>query len=322
MELFVRDNSNIESESDIDSRLLDDYEALPDGPELDESPLGRDGIDPVKPLYDHEFDDESFDTMGESAWMKNIPDDRKQIDYQDIKGNRAIKSIRNRIYYRIKRRKVNDVIGRYWLDLIITANIIRQIANLAIGHKAIIRWFDYGGFENKGWELGGTHGLLIPINAVEQNVPSWGYTKKSSQLRLCAVNERCLSFYSPGNKSRSGVLFCGDSPMGYGKKCSQPFIIPQQDTIPFFVATAPHHGSQTNARAYNYILNQIRTIRVFWIRTGGTEKHPGDAYRRILPCLRLCTRCPRYHKKVNSEASICLHYRGSPFISANSQCHC
>ena len=322
MESFSQNHPYIESELDIDNALLDNFDPLPDEPVPDESPLERDEIDSAKPPYDLEIDDVSIDKRDEPPWMKDIPDHRKQVDYNDTEGDRAIKSARGRIYYRIRCGKVNKVIGRYWLDLIITANIIRRIANSAIGHKVMIRWFDYGGFEDAGWKSGGEPRSLIPINAVEQTEPSSDYTDKSRQLRLNAVNERCLSFYSPGYKSGSGVLFCGDSPMGHGKGYLQPFIIPQQRSIPAIIATAPHHGSQTNARAYTHILRQVRTKPVFWVRSGGTKKHPGDAYRSIPPCLRLCTWCPRAHKRTRYERFVDLHFRSVPITSSGYPCSC
>ena len=322
MEEFAISHSEVDSESDIDDGLLEDFERLPENPVPDESPREGDETDSVKPPYDREFDDDSFDDIGEQPWMKNIPDHRKQVDYQDTEGARAIRSAQRQIRERISNGEVSEVIGRYWLDLIITADVIRQIANLGIGHKATIRWFDYGGFDDKGWELGGVHGLLIPINSVEQVKPSLDYTSKSRQLRLCAVNERCLSFYSPGNWFRLGVLFCGDSPMGHGRGYSTPFVIPQQSKIPFVIATAPHHGSQTNARAYTYILKQIQTMPVVWVRSGGKKMHPGNAYRSIPPCLRLCSSCPLYDINVRYEASIMLPRCGFPITVTGYPCRC
>ncbi|WP_175944124.1 AAA family ATPase [Burkholderia pyrrocinia] len=56
------------------------------------------------------------------------------------------------------------------------------------------------------------------------------------------------------------------------------------------IATAPHHGADSNAMAYGHIAG-FGSVS-FWIRAGGKPHHPQSAYRAISGAIRTCTHCP------------------------------
>ena len=298
---FETKHRDINSVVKIDAKLLKDIDLLSDDESLHEPLRGErlrthDEIESVERSNDRDIDDKLIDS--------------------------AIRFAQRMIDFHIENKFVNAAIGQYWRDLFSTAEIISRIAHSAKRYKVKIRWFDYGKFQDNGWRpQGGDPDLLIPVNAVEQK-PAPTNLMMSYLLRLTVRNEQCLSFYSPGRKSEAGVLFCGDSPMGYNKRYSTPFVLPKPSPAPLVIATAPHHGSKSNSLAYCHILKQIVGIPTFWIRSGGNSGQPGDAYRSIPARCRLCTWCPRSGIRPKVQKFVKLHFRGTLFVSKGRPCNC
>lgn len=208
---------------------------------------------------------------------------------------RAFQSGRSRVRYRAAKRKVNKTAATFWLGLIDTAERIRRIAVQATHHSVPVRWFDFGEFAKTLRAGGGNAGFLIPLNAIELVIPPSPPVGLSFLVRLTPVNEECLVFLSPGTKWESpSILFTGDSPLGKGTNYSESWLEWPEDASPYVVATAPHHGSESNFSAYGHL---ERTVHVcLWVRSGGTNQHPGRTYRMLDPALRACTHCPHVSK--------------------------
>src|SRR5262249_41030865 len=156
-----------------------------------------------------------------------------------------------------------------WLALIQASASIRGIADHAITHNVRVRWFDHEEFVRTRLARGGVRDFLVPINAVEQAPPP-PVARMSYLARLSPVNEECLAFLAPPTLSRLGVVFCGDSPLGDGPSYGNSFLPSGPRPVLPVVATAPHHGSESNAVAYGH-LNAWGYVQV-WLRTGGSRK--------------------------------------------------
>ena len=222
-------------------------------------------------------------------------------------------------------------IARYWISLASTATTIRDIILSAHHHSVKIRWFDFSKFEEDGRPEGGILGLLTPINAVELYDPSALIQQPpdftvSYRLSLTLSNRQCLSFYSPGHAACPGVLFCGDSPMGYGRKHLVPFKLPGRGRIQSVIATAPHHGQESNAIAYKHIHHQVAPGGIFWIRSGGSRKNPpGASFCGIPSQHRICTWCPYSSAGSPKEVATIVQPNSigrAPIFWTGNRCNC
>lgn len=235
-----------------------------------------------------------------------LPEDRPAEE----RAARAFRNGRGRIRYRVAKKKVSKTVASFWLGLIDTAERIHAIAVQAMRHGVKVRWFDFGEFARTDRSGGGDRGFLIPLNAVELATPPPPPVGLSFLVRLTPVNEECLVFLSPASKDYwlgPSILFTGDSPLGKGKNYSASWLRWPTEASRYVVATAPHHGSESNLAAYNHISNEVKVI--CWVRSGGNASHPGPTYRRIDPSLRICTNCPRT-KKPRQAAEI--HFSKRP----------
>lgn len=208
----------------------------------------------------------------------------------DDDSSRAFNAARRKVRRRHKRlaSKLQARIALYWLDLIETAKAIRGIAVAAIQHGMRTRWFDFEEFARTRQAIGGTRGFLVPVNAVEQAPPP---TALFLYMRLTLINQQSLVFLAPPALSRLGVLFCADSPLGDGTDFTRSFLPALTRPSWPIVATAPHHGSETNSVAYSH-LNKWADVVVL-LRAGGSAKQPGETFLNQNSCLRLCARCPK-----------------------------
>jgi hypothetical protein len=100
------------------------------------------------------------------------------------------------------------------------------------------------------------------------------------RLALTTVNKESLVFHSPYSKDALGVLFCSDSDLR--------FVPPLPRMIG--LATAPHHGSESNATAYHRI-NQGGVLNRFsaWVRSDSRSR-PGPSFVNRQE-RKFCTRC-------------------------------
>lgn len=222
---------------------------------------------------------------------------------------RTFQNGRSRVRYRKAKCKISKAVATFWLDLIDTAERIRKIAVQAIHHGVPVRWFDFGEFDRTGRATGGVAGTLIPLNAVELGNPPPPQAGLSFLVRLTPVNEECLVFLSPGEDWESpSIVFTGDSPLGNGVNYSKSWLQWPKYASPHVIATAPHHGSESNFLAYKHLGEEVFVH--LWMRSGGTARHPGPTYRQLQHSFRICTHCPR-EKKPRQAAEV--FFRQSPW---------
>lgn len=178
------------------------------------------------------------------------------------------------------------------LDLIDTAERIREIALSASVNSVPVRWFDYLAYSRHRVATGGED-FLRPVNARElrepPTLPGFAFCRF---LALSRANRESLAYLSSGDDAHVDVLFCGDSPLGDGRGYVNSFLAGKGTNKPLIV-TAPHHGADSNAMAYGHIAGFGEVS--FWIRAGGKPYHPQSAYRTIPGGARTCTHCPHHN---------------------------
>jgi len=235
------------------------------------------------------------------VWLKEQAANLELDAVNDAASAKAFSRGRRLIRYRASTQQLDQQWSAFWVSLIDTAERIRKIAVQAIRHNVKVRWFDFGEFAKTLQASGGEPDLLVPLNAVELVVPPPPISGMMYMARLTPVNEECLVLLSPSNKWTDdlGVVFTGDSPLGDGPNYSRSLLDWLPKPQPWVVATAPHHGSESNAVAYAH-LERITTV-VLWLRSGGSSKHPGPTYRNLSPGRRGCTHCP--HRNLEREVA-------------------
>jgi hypothetical protein len=293
---LARDRTDLNAEN-LDAeeieRLLDTEAVRQLQPDGDDS----DSDEPVT-----EIDRQDLDDFDEPSWMREMRERAEEIVAHDPVAQRAFASARSRVYYRMRRGIVGQGLGRYWLSLIQTEENIRKIARHAVTHSIRIRWFDYGGFEERTKPSGGVRGLLVPIDAVEQSPPPRiGLRLWES---LSRINRESLVFYAPEANSWPGILFMADSPLGTGTGFLTPFRLPQLKPLRAIIATAPHHGAESAACAYRNLSHWA--VVALWIRTGGLPRHPEKTFRSLPATNRTCTHCPHMNLQLRPvDISFC-----------------
>lgn len=223
----------------------------------------------------------------EPVWMTELRGLIEQILRDEPAATRAFDSARRRIRYRQSKGKISLECRNMWISLIDTAERIRRIASSAIEYNIKIRWFSNKLFQDIGYPSGGIDTILIPLNSVEIVTPPvpciyW------SALCLTLENQESLVFYA-NSLNCAPVLFCADSPIGSGKEYLVSFPAPKgAQTCPLVLATAPHHGAESNSIAYKHVVRWFVSGSVIWVRSGGT-KRPGATFC-ALPW-KFCTNC-------------------------------
>ncbi|WP_170756498.1 MBL fold metallo-hydrolase [Ruegeria lacuscaerulensis] len=276
------------------SVILDEDESeVQQGDLRDKSLLNRsDNIEPDLEWpygFDHSFSAEGIPT--EPEWFDALRRGQRELAKDDV-ASRAYHSARRKVRRWRKQQpsKLRTRIALYWLDLMETAKAIRDLAIAAIRHGIPTRWFDFKKYEDTRRASGGVRNFLVPINAVEQATPP---TKLAKFLHLTNINRESLVFVAPPTRKRLGVLFCADSPLGDGPKFGRSFLPtmpPAMQRLPM-VATAPHHGAESNSPAYTH-LKDWSNIEVI-LRAGGSKKQPGPTFLNQHQYSLLCTKCPK-----------------------------
>lgn len=261
--------------------------------------------DDLRPEPDYDFDPffagtdidlGATEPLDEPEWFSDL---RRRRDY--ILGTRqpaqkAFQSCRRRIRYRRSRGRIGTALAEFWLGLIDAAENIRAIAEIAIERQVRVRWFDFDEFARTRSPRGGVPHFLVPLNAVEQAPPP--RVNLSYLARLSPINEACLAFIAPPTWTHLGVVYCGDSPLGDGPGYATSFL----DGLPPpklpVVATAPHHGSESNQIAYSH-LGRWADVQV-WLRTGGSQKQPGPTFKAFGFPKRICSHCPQTGLKLQA----------------------
>lgn len=179
--------------------------------------------------------------------------------------------------WRILRR--DDRRFRLFIEAISAANLIREISLAAYHTGALIRWFEYDRTSNSG----GIPRVLMPLNAHEI---VWLRIRRWPALRYLALttsNKQSLVFISPAHDEEPAVLFTADSDLSF------PQSIPWQNGM---IVTAPHHGSEANAYAYERFTSETTYgLDAIWVRSDGRFKtRPGNSYLKVCRS-RFCTLC-------------------------------
>jgi hypothetical protein len=159
------------------------------------------------------------------------------------------------------------------------ASRIREAAILAFHKGVTVRWFEH----NPLAPFGGASDLLLPANA-QQLLRM--YNRKVSVMEyisLSVANRESLVFWAPPTERMPGVLFTADSDLA---------IMSLPAGVENSLATAPHHGSESNADAYDVVMYASGDgTSVTWVRSDGRFlKRPGDAYLKKTT-KRFCTLC-------------------------------
>ena len=298
--------------------LMNDARALIEGEKDDDNKF--------QPPSDAKFHNQTIKDVYEPNWMKEIRANFKANGYDEDNCAKALNSVRDRISRQHSHGSFGRNIRAFLIELIDAAEKILKIALSALENDVPIRWFDYGEFVGTGEPSGGDSENLVPINSVEQSRLFRTY-KKTVLLYLTTENVQCLSFYSPGHSFNPGILFCGDSPMGYGDDCSKPFEPPKPITSYSVIVTAPHHGSKSNTMAYFNIRSQFIPFgapeNLFWVRSGASSNHPGGWYREIPSHRRICTSCPYNELPRKCAELIPLESKVNPsFVPFGHRCTC
>lgn len=200
----------------------------------------------------------------------------------------------------IRKLGIRADVAQRAIELIDTAERVRKIALSTIGKGVKVRWFDYLAYSKHRKATGGK-AFLRPVNAKEilpQAVLLSVQHRKF--VALTRANRESLVFFSATDDAHVGILFCGDSPLGDGRRYANSFLKGKSFNKPLIV-TVPHHGADSNAMAYGHI-KEFGSV-AFWIRSGGKPEHPEAAFRAISPAVRTCTYCP--HKNLPLQ-TVCI----------------
>ena len=144
-----------------------------------------------------------------------------------------------------------------------------------------------------------------PLDYEVNNVCDFGFVAKNSEevnsvpvlnsitqlamaIKLSAENKYSLVFEYRQDEPR--ILFTADSDLYFV----------QQNGIHYngsMVITAPHHGSDSNASAYD----KIQADNPFYIRTFYNKKHSIKAFLALQNCQKYCVRCCHQEQEVVFE---------------------
>lgn len=226
-------------------------------------------------------------------WLRDFLPDNQRREALDTAATREFDRGRRLVRYRAATQRLSEQQRSLWIRTIKTAERIRQIAVQAVRHDVPVRWFDFGEFAKSRSAMGGDAGRLVPLNSVELLFPPPPVEALSYLARLTPVNEECLVFLAEGAHRWPwdvGVVFTGDSPLGLGSGYGDSFLGSKLEESRVVVATAPHHGSESNRMAYQH-MEAVARVAV-WLRSGGSSKHPGPTFRGLPDGIRACTSCP------------------------------
>lgn len=163
-----------------------------------------------------------------------------------------------------------------WFDALMTASRIWKVIHAALVSGAELRRFEYGQPPSGG------HCWLKPVNSAEVlRVPQ--AKSPLSWLNLTRVNREALVFAGLPTDNPP-ILFSSDSELN---DCLA--VVPSCALL----ITAPHHGSNDNAKAYANINSHAGTGHL-WVRSDSANKvRPCEDFTTIPYEKRACTTCHR-----------------------------
>ncbi len=196
-----------------------------------------------------------------------------------------------------------------------TAEKIRQIAETALRHDILVRWFDFDQFERGAPASGGEPGFLVPLSAVEMEAPKpeLDGVRLFFSLRLTEQNVESLVFQRLESESEPGVIFLGDSRLAFGidkpvGDFPKPPALPRKRAI----ITAAHHGSRVNDRAYTVLdqwLGNPLSDQCLFIRNGGMWKQTLGQY--LSKSNRRCAQCRQCFKDGLQQNVVVIAKKGN-----------
>jgi hypothetical protein len=179
------------------------------------------------------------------------------------------------------------------------ASRIRAIALEAFHRGIPVQWFEFGATK----PLDGV-ATLRPLNARVVARVRPRVRPLLASLALTVSNKESLVFWSPPTDHYQGVLFTADSDLSGVDLSLQ---------LSGAIATAPHHGSEANAKAYTAIATAMKgsSSSITWVRSDGRYRdRPGPTYCS-LSSRRLCTLCQRRGSTPSPKQSVHLFTRGA-----------
>jgi len=187
-----------------------------------------------------------------------------------------------------------------FLDALRAADRIVRIARTAYHAGIRVRWFEFS-----LRRPGGGEPWLQPLNAREvMSQRRIGKTQLFDYLALTVANRESLVFWAEVQEGGPGVVFTADSDL-------DGVALPK--TLAGAIITAPHHGSEANARAYEVIQKHLGPCgSATWVRSDGRfRSRPGKSYLSA-PGRRLCTLCR--NSLVPHKQPVKLTVRGRQWI--------
>lgn len=198
---------------------------------------------------------------------------------------------------------------RLWMESLKAGQRIKEIFETALDCGVNIRLFKFSANNPRG----GLPGNFEPVNCLECSRFRKYPITALSYLALTTSNRESLVFYAPEclEDSNPAVLFSADSNIGFGLSHINR---PSNNLL----VTAPHHGSESNKRAYQSVRSWIDANNVIWVRSDGKYKtRPGTTFKQ--QPYRVCTICnPACHPK----SPIAFHSVGSSWCYSRVKHHC
>jgi len=174
--------------------------------------------------------------------------------------------------------------SRLLWEAIDAADRIRKLSNLAWLRAAAVRWFDV----SSPPAMTTTMEPLSPVNAKEITRISPYKPGVLEYLALSVSNKRSLCFEFRPTSDELAVLLTADSDLN--------FVAPIRWSKGMIV-TAPHHGSEANAHAYDRASQEFSSAQsIRWVRSDGRfRSRPGRTY--LGRPIRYCTQCRPYNHR-------------------------
>ncbi len=257
---------------------------------FDPAGFARELVDNVAGLGDAEIadirdTDTFFERLANGREANGIEDTEESVDAEELAertleedGGDYIELSRYPLFYwypdwwfiRMRELRTNHPRFRILIEAIAAGERIKQIAQLAFHRGCRIRWFEYSHSNSSG----GIPGKLVPVNAREVHKVKVSKSSALMYLALTITNKQSLVLCSPQDSGAPAVLFTADSDLAF------PNTVPWSDGM---IITAPHHGSEANATAYQRfqreMLNPVSTV---WVRSDGRFKsRPGQSFLNL-----------------------------------------
>ena len=188
-------------------------------------------------------------------------------DYIELSRHLLFDRHRDEWFFRMRALRTIDPRFRILVAAIAAGERIKQIAQLAFHRGCRIRWYEYSHSKPSG----GIPGKLVPVNAREVLKVKVNKSSALSYFALTIANSQSLVLCSPQDSGAPAVLFTADSDLAF------PNPVPWSDGM---IITAPHHGSEANAAAYQRFLREMpNPTSTAWVRSDGRFKsRPGQSF--------------------------------------------